>query len=126
MASRREEQQEEVRFRILKLLNDNPEMSTRKIAKEVCISNGAAYYCLTALISKGLVKLRNFASSSNKRKYAYVLTPRGIRQKAILAASFFERKLQEFEDLKQEIAELEDEIGSSDEVTSFLQGSKKD
>jgi len=120
MASRREEQREEVRFQVLRLLNENPEMSTRQIAVKVGISNGAAYYCLSALISKGLVKLGNFAFSRNKRQYAYILTPRGIRQKAILASKFFERKLHEFEVLKQEIAELEDEIGLESKTDSFV------
>ena len=111
MASRREEQREEVRFRVLRLLNENPQLSTRQIAYKVGVSNGAAYYCLTALMEKGFVKLGNFASSLRKRRYAYILTPRGIREKTILTAKFLDRKIKEFEVLKKEIAELEDEVG---------------
>ena len=111
MASRKEEQKEEVKFRVLRLLNENPEMSTRQIASLVGISNGAAYYCLTALMEKGLLKLGNFKASKHKGRYAYILTPRGIREKTILTAKFLRRKLREFEELRQEIEVLEDEVG---------------
>lgn len=118
MASRREEQQENVQYRVLRLLNENPEMSTREIADAVGISNGSAYYCLNALMQKGLIKLGNFRSSPNKGRYAYVLTPRGIREKTVLTAKFLKRKLLEYEDLKREIAILEDEVGMiGDSVT---------
>ena len=110
MASRREEFQSEVRFRILRLLDENPEMSTRQIARAVGISNGAAYYCITALIQKGLLKLGNFVSSPSKKQYAYVLTPRGIKEKTTLTIKFLDLKMQEFEQLKKEIKILESEI----------------
>lgn len=119
MASRREEQKEEVRFRVIRLLNENPEMSTRQIAKKVGISNGSAYYCLNALMAKGMVKLGNFKASKQKGRYAYILTPRGIREKTILTAKFLERKLQEFEDLKREINILEDEVGRKNETKHY-------
>ena len=115
MSSKRETQQEEIRFRVLKLINENPKISTRDIARSVGISNGAAYYCLSALIKKGLVKFGNFASSKDKRKYAYLLTPSGVKEKTVLTVSFFEKKLKEFEDLKNEINELENEIYQSKE-----------
>ena len=120
MASRRDEQQEEVRFRVLRLLNENPELSTRQIAGVVGISNGSAYYCIIALMEKGMVKLGNFASSSRKGRYAYILTPRGIREKTLLTAKFIERKIQEFEDLKREIELLEDEVGLTTKTASSL------
>lgn len=113
MASRRKEQQEDVRFRVLRLLNDDPELSTRQIAEQVGISNGSAYYCLNALLKKGMVKLGNFAASEHKGRYAYILTPSGIREKAALTARFLERKVQEYDNLKREIATLEKEMSES-------------
>lgn len=113
VASRRDLHQEEVRFRILRLLNDDPELSTRQIADAVGISNGSAYYCINALMKKGLIKLGNFRASEQKGRYAYVLTPRGIREKTVLTAKFLERKLAEYEALKAEIAALEDEVGAA-------------
>ena len=111
MASQRGQQQEETHFRVMRLLDEDPTISTREIAKKVGISNGAAYYCVTALVEKGFVKLKNFTQSKNKAKYFYELTPRGIRAKAALTVSFLERKRNEYEDLKLEIERLESELG---------------
>ena len=111
MASQRGQQQEETHFRVMRLLDEDPSISTREIAKKVGISNGAAYYCVTALVEKGFVKLKNFTQSKNKANYIYELTPRGIRAKAALTASFLERKKHEYEDLKLEIERLESELG---------------
>ena len=111
MASQREQQQQETHFRIMRLLDEDPCISTREIARRVGISNGAAYYCVTALIDKGFVKLKNFARSKTKGNYIYELTPRGIRVKAALTVAFLERKRREYEDLKEEIENLESELG---------------
>ena len=94
----------------MRLLDDDPSISTREIAKKVGISNGAAYYCVTALVEKGFVKLKNFARSKTKGNYIYELTPRGIRAKAALTVSFLERKRHEYEDLRLEIESLESEL----------------
>ena len=115
MASQREQQQEETHFRVMRLLDEDPSISTREIARRVGISNGAAYYCVTALVEKGFVKLKNFTQSKNKANYIYELTPRGIRAKAALTVSFLERKRNEYEDLKLEIERLENELGLVDE-----------
>ena len=111
MASQREKQQEETHFRVMRLLGEDSSISTREIARRVGISNGAAYYCVTALIDKGYVKLKNFARSKTKGNYFYELTPQGIRAKAALTISFLERKKHEFEDLKLEIERIESELG---------------
>lgn len=112
MASNRKQLQEETRFRVLRLLHDNPELSTREIADAVGISNGSAYYCINALVEKGLLKLGNFAASSQKGRYAYILTPKGVSLKISLTAQFLKRKMEEYEALKQEISELSDEVQS--------------
>ena len=98
-------------MRVMRLLSENPSISTREIARRVGISNGAAYYCVTALVDKGFVKLKNFTQSKTKANYIYELTPRGIRAKAALTVSFLERKRNEYEDLKVEIERLESELG---------------
>src|SRR5690349_15412485 len=113
LASQREMQREDVRYRVLRLLDDNPEMSVRDIASTVGVSNGSAYYCLNALVEKGMVKLGNFTASEHKGRYAYILTPRGITEKAVLTARFLRRKLQEYEDLKREIELLQQEVQDS-------------
>ena len=98
MASQREQQQEETHFRVMRLLDEDPSISTREIARRVGISNGAAYYCVTALVDKGFVKLKNFARSKTKGNYIYELTPRGIRQSGT-AVSFLGHQKHEYEDL---------------------------
>jgi EPS-associated MarR family transcriptional regulator len=116
LASRREEQQAEIRLKVMRLISQNPEMSTRQVADEVGISNGSAYYVLTALVEKGFVKLGNFKKNPRKGQYAHLLTPKGIREKSLLTYSFIERKREEFETLKAEIKALEEEAGLAGEA----------
>ena len=122
MASQREQQQQETHFRVMRLLDENPSVSTREIAQKVGISNGAAYYCVTALVEKGFVKLKNFTQSKTKANYIYELTPRGIRVKAALTVSFLERKRHEYNNLKLEIERLEHELGVEKSSTSSNTG----
>ena len=110
MASNREERQQEIRFLLLRLIKEDPAVTTREIAHRVGISNGAAYYCVRALVDKGFVKLKNFTQAQKKVNYLYELTPRGIREKATLTLHFLERKRKEFDDLKLEISLLEVEL----------------
>ena len=110
MASRREKLQNDARTRVLRLVSENPHLSTRQVANAVGISNGSAYYLLTALVEKGFIKLENFKNSSRKGQYAYLLTSRGIREKSLLTQRFIERKREEFEELRVEIEALEKEM----------------
>jgi EPS-associated MarR family transcriptional regulator len=122
LASRRQEQQAEIRLKVMRLISQNPEMSTRQVADEVGISNGSAYYMLTALVEKGFVKLSNFKKNPRKGQYAYLLTPKGIREKSLLTHSFIERKREEFEALEEEIRALEKEAGLAFESTPSPRG----
>ena len=99
-------QREDLRYRVLRLLESNPHMSHREIAKAIGGSTGAVNYCINALIEKGMVKVSNFRSSDNKLRYAYILTPEGINEKASLTASFLRRKIQEFHAIQSEISEI--------------------
>ena len=111
MASSREERRLETHFQVMRLVDEDPNISTREIARRVGISNGSAYYCVTALVEKGFVKLKNFKQSQTKANYIYELTPRGIRSKAALTLKFLERKRGEYNELKAEIELLETELG---------------
>ena len=111
MASRRKEQQEDAKLRVLQMISNNPHMNSREIAQKVGISNGSAYYLLLSLINKGFVKLENFKKSEQKTKYSYLLTPKGIREKSFITIKFLERKKQEYERLEKEITELEWDLG---------------
>ncbi|MBW7861099.1 MAG: MarR family EPS-associated transcriptional regulator [Rhodocyclaceae bacterium] len=103
---------DELRYRILKRLEANPAISQRELADALGVSLGRANYCLRALIEKGLVKVDNFRRSDNKLAYAYLLTPAGFADKALVTRRFLQRKLAEYDDLKAEIEALRKEVGS--------------
>lgn len=104
---------DDVNYRILKLLEDNPNLTQRELAQELGMSLGKANYCLKALITKGLVKVDNFKKQGSKAGYAYVLTPHGIAQKVVITKRFLERKLDEYEQLKADIVRLKSEVEES-------------
>ena len=112
MASRRNQFREDAKLRIMRLINENPEISSRQIALRVGVSNGSAYYILNALAEKGYIKLVNFKRNPRKIQYAYLLTPEGIREKSILTFRFIKRKRLEFENLRKEIDLLESEFAT--------------
>ena len=113
MTSRRSQLQEDTYFRVLRMLQDNPDMTQREIAQSLGLSTSGLNYCLKALIEKGWVKVHNFSQSKNKFGYIYVLTPQGIAEKLTLTSRFLNRKLSEYEALKAEIGGLQAEVQMS-------------
>jgi EPS-associated MarR family transcriptional regulator len=113
MTSRRSQLQEDTYFRVLRLLQDNPDMTQREIAQSLGLSTSGLNYCLKALIDKGWVKVHNFSQSKNKFGYIYVLTPQGIAEKLALTSRFLKRKLSEYDALKAEIDGLQAEVQTS-------------
>lgn len=109
MTSRRNDLQEDTNFRVMRLLQENPDLTQRELAEKLGVSVGGLNYCLKALMEKGLVKMQNFTHSKNKFGYVYVLTPRGIAEKAKLTSNFLKRKMEEYEALKAEIDILKSE-----------------
>ena len=97
----------DLHFRALKVLQDNPELSQREIAKMIGVSLGSVNYCLKALVAKGQIKINNFKYNKNKAVYLYLLTPCGITEKARMTSSFLQRKLIEYDSLKREIDALQ-------------------
>ena len=100
---------DEYRYRILKLLEADPQASQRRIADELGISLGRVNYCLQALVRKGLVKVDNFRNNANKRAYMYLLTAKGIEEKTRVTLRFLKVKLSEYETLKRELEDLKRE-----------------
>jgi EPS-associated MarR family transcriptional regulator len=101
------------RLQVLKLLQANPSLSQRQLAAQMGVSLGKANYCLRALVEKGLVKLGNFSKHSNKRHYAYILTPAGLEEKTRIALAFLKRKEAEFEAIQREIEVLKGDLEST-------------
>ena len=105
---------DKVRYRLLSLLDDNPELTQRELADQMGISLGKTNYCLKALIAKGLIKVQNFRKSNNKIAYLYKLTPAGANDKIRVTRRFLARKLQEHTELSNEIERLRGEMASHD------------
>jgi EPS-associated MarR family transcriptional regulator len=116
MTSRQAQIQEDTHFRIMRILQENPDLTQRELAEKLGISLGGLNYCLNSLIDKGFVKMQNFSKSKNKFKYVYLLTPMGIAEKVALTTRFISRMMEEYDALKFEIealkAEVVDEQGS--------------
>ncbi len=112
---------EEISYKVIKLIEQNPEISQRELSRQLGVSLGKVNYCVHALIDQGWIKARNFKNSQNKMAYRYLLTPHGLQQKTEVAANFLKRKLAEYERLqreieilRQDVAQVVDERGGTD------------
>ena len=103
--------QEQARFRILRLLEQNPELTQRQLAEELGLSLGKVNYLLNALVEKGQIKVGSFARNGGKlNKIGYLLTPEGLQSRMALARKYFDRKTAEYQALQGELAELRAEL----------------
>ena len=118
MTTQRNKLREDVQFRILRLLQDNPEMSQRELAKAVGLSTGGIHYVLNALLDKRLLKIENSTTTKDKRRYAYLLTSEGMASKANFTKQFLIRKMADYDLLKAEIDEVFEDL-SDTEVTEL-------
>lgn len=106
---------DELHYKIVTLLEEDPNISQRELSRRLEISLGKVNFCLKALIEKGWIKMENFRKSDNKKAYSYLLTSGGIKQKAKVTASFLQRKITEYESLKEEIEQLRSEVNQMEE-----------
>ncbi|MGZ5277548.1 MAG: MarR family EPS-associated transcriptional regulator [Caldimonas sp.] len=95
---------------LMRLLEEHPDCSQRELSRRMGVSLGKTHYLLRALLEKGLVKAQNFSRSDRKLRYAYVLTPTGVRERLKLTRSFLARKEREYLELKTQISMLRDEL----------------
>lgn len=102
-----------IRFRVMRALAQNPNMSQRDLARELGVSLGGINFCVNALIAKGAVKVENLRAADNKMRYAYILTPSGLSEKARMTGRFLQRKMDEYEALKAEIESLRGDFGDA-------------
>lgn len=101
--------QDEIAYKLLKLIEAEPHLSQREIAQKMGVSLGKTNYCLKALVDKGFIKLQNFYNNKKKSAYVYFLTPKGIEEKAAVTYRFLQRKIKEYEKIKIEIEHLKSE-----------------
>ena len=78
---------QELEYRALKILEQQPDLTQRQLAEALGVSLGKTHYLVKSLIDVGWVKLDNFQRSNNKWGYAYLLTPMGIAEKAAITAA---------------------------------------
>jgi len=108
---------QEIRYKILKIIQENPEITQRILAKEIGISLGKVNFCVNALIGKGLVKSKSFRNSQNKKAYIYLLTPKGIEIKTKETINFLKMRIGEYEAIKKEIQYLRIEVANLSNLT---------
>ena len=104
---------DETHLNVLRLLESTPQINQRKLAESLGVSLGKTNFFLNALLDKGLVKMGNFRTSSRKLNYAYLLTPGGIAEKAVLTQRFLKRKMEEYDALKVEIDQHKQEAADN-------------
>jgi MarR family transcriptional regulator, temperature-dependent positive regulator of motility len=106
-------------LKVLKILERHPELTQRELSAKLGVSLGKTHYLLKSVVDVGLVKLDNFQRSNNKWGYAYLLTPKGLAERAAITVRFLARKQIEYKRLEQEIESLKSEV---DRVTSRADG----
>ena len=109
---------QELEYRALKILEQQPDLTQRQLAEALGVSLGKTHYLVRSLIDVGWVKLDNFQRSDNKWGYAYLLTPMGIIEKAAITARFLVRKQREYTQLQAEIAQLQEEVRQQQELNN--------
>ena len=102
-------------YQILKYLEQDSRSTQRQLSNNLGVSLGKVNYCIKSLIEKGLIKVNNFKNNKNKIQYSYLLTPKGIEEKAKITIDFIRIKTQEYDALRQEIESLKQEAKNIDE-----------
>jgi EPS-associated MarR family transcriptional regulator len=120
MTSRRHTINEDTHFWTLKLLQEKPGITQRALAKEVGMSLSGINYCIGALVEKGWLKMGNFSKSPDKLAYAYLLTPTGLAEKSALTKRFLQRKMAEYEKLREEIESLQQDADANNTAFASL------
>ena len=119
---------EQVQFKILRAIEQNPQIKERELARLLGVSNGKAHYLMAALVEKGLLKIVSFSRNEGKAgKVAYLLTPEGIKNRAGLTNAYLARKEAEYEALWAEIKALRNEhLPLPHELAAAATGQERD
>jgi len=102
--------EQEIRYRLLNLLADEPQLRQLDMARMMGISVGKVNFCISELAKKGLIKVKRFKSAKNRVPYSYILTPHGIQEKGRITVRFLKRKISEYEEIKRQIGVLVEEV----------------
>jgi len=108
--------EQEIHYKLLKLLASETNLSQREMARRMGISLGKTNYVLTELAHKGIIKIKGFKSARHKIPYTYMLTPEGLEEKAKITLKFLKRKLSEYEEIKHQIKDVAKEAEKDDNI----------
>ena len=98
--------QDENTYKLLKLIQQTPQLSQREMAERLGISLGKTNASIKALIKSGLITVQEAVKHAPTIPYLYALTPLGLRELPRLAALFLEQKEQKIRELQAEVKEL--------------------
>ena len=110
------QRQRDEHYQVIRILQKNPHLTQRELSRELGLSLGKLNYCLKALVNKGWIKIGNFTQSKTKYRYVYLVTPKGIAEKARMTKEFLSRKIKEYDDLREEIDILKNEVLTSCDI----------
>ena len=97
-------------YKVIKAIQENPAHTQRSLAKKLNISLGKVNYVLTGLTEKGLIRARRLKNHPAKIRWQYILTPKGMKEKARIAKNYLVLRMKEFDDIQKEIDELKSEV----------------
>ena len=100
----------DIKYHILKLLADQSNLSQRALADKLGISLGRTNALLSELIEKGIIKMKRLQGAPQKISYAYLLTPKGLKERAKITTCCLKQKLEEYEKIKEQIKEISEEL----------------
>ena len=104
----------EIRLKLLKLLEDEPELTQRDMNNKMGVSLGKINYCISAMVEKGMIRIERFKKHKQKSAYIYRLTPEGFEEMANLTLSFLKLRIKEYGQIRKEIQSLSDQIDRID------------
>ncbi|WP_022668244.1 MarR family EPS-associated transcriptional regulator [Desulfospira joergensenii] len=104
----------EIRFKLLNLLKDEPKLTQREMKQKMGVSLGKVNYCISLLTQKGMIRIERFKNSSNKAAYLYRITPAGLKELTDLTWSYLKLRIKEYDQIKQEIQYLSEQIEQMD------------
>lgn len=100
---------DESQFRTLRELAKDGTLSQRDLSRKMGMSLGRVNYLVNELLKKGYIKAQIFKNSRHKIAYMYILTPKGVSEKVTQTYKFMQRKIEEYDRLKDEIEILRQE-----------------
>ena len=117
-----------IEYKLIKEIEKNPRHTQRSLAQKLNISLGKVNYVISGLIEKGIIKAKKLKNDPDKIRWQYILTPQGMKEKLIITHIYLKKRIQEFEQIQNEIIELKKEviISSSRKVMKDTQQKRND